>query len=186
MMKKLFATLCLLIALPASAMDCSNMWDWATAACQRVDKINREGKNDLLVSGYSWHQRSTYEAEKLESFNEFAYGGGIGKRIEFENGDQEFIYGMIMADSHEDPQLQVGYMRLWYWPVVGKLSVGAGMSLSLISRQDVIGGIPFPAPLPFLAVRYGKASVMGTFIPRLNGQLNNGNVAYFFGRYEFD
>ncbi|MEN9658956.1 MAG: hypothetical protein RL571_2421 [Pseudomonadota bacterium] len=162
------------------------MWDWATAACQRVDKINREGKNDLLVSGYSWHQRSTYTADKIQDFQGFTYGGGLGKRITDENNNQEFIYGMIFADSHNQAQLQVGYMRLWYWPIVGELSAGLGMSLQLISRQDVIGGVPFPAPLPIASVRYGKASLIGTFIPRLNGQLNNGNVAYIFGRYEFD
>ncbi|MGL4602518.1 MAG: hypothetical protein ACRCU9_00080 [Iodobacter sp.] len=185
-MKKLFAVLCLLVALPASAMDCSNMWDWATQSCQLIERVNREGKNDLLVSGYSWHDRSTYTAEKVDEFQEFAYGLGVGKHLIDDNNNQDLIYGMIFADSHNQPQLQVGYMRLWYWPVIGDLSAGLGMSLQLISRQDVIGGIPFPAPLPVASIRYGKASLIGTFIPRLNGQLNNGNVAYVFGRYEFD
>jgi hypothetical protein len=33
-------------------------------------------------------------------------------------------------------------------------------------------------------VRYRKASVMGTIIPRIPG-LNDGDVAFFWGRYEF-
>ena len=28
-------------------------------------------------------------------------------------------------------------------------------------------------------------SIYGTFIPKVNNKLNNGNVAFFFGRYEF-
>ena len=45
--------------------------------------------------------------------------------------------------------------------------------------------MPIPALLPVASLAYGKATLMATFIPTVNGGINNGSVAFFFGRYAF-
>jgi lipid IVA palmitoyltransferase len=52
-----------------------------------------------------------------------------------------------------------------------------------VQRPDIADGIPVPVILPTGSVRYGKATVMGLFIPSLNGTLNHGNTLFLFGRY---
>ena len=44
---------------------------------------------------------------------------------------------------------------------------------------------PKSTDFPIASLRFGKLSIYGTFIPKVNNKLNNGNVAFFFGRYEF-
>ena len=66
----------------------------------RLDQIWSEGNNDLYISGYSWHNRSMYSAEKIRSFNERAWGGGYGRSIYDEDGDWQGLYGMAFLDSH--------------------------------------------------------------------------------------
>ncbi len=34
-------------------------------------------------------------------------------------------------------------------------------------------------------MKLGPAEIMGTFIPKLNGGVNHGNVGYLFGRIQF-
>ena len=56
----------------------------------------------------------------------------------------------------------------------------------LISRQDIWGGVPFPAILPLLSLRYDRFTVFSTYIPTLNGGINHGSILYVFGRIAID
>ena len=60
-----------------------------------------------------------------------------------------------------------------------------GYTAFIMTRPDIFNGVPFPAVLPIASVKLGPAEIMGTFIPKLNGGVNHGNVAYFFGRIQF-
>jgi len=51
-------------------------------------------------------------------------------------------------------------------------------------HQDIAHYVPVPLLLPMASVRYRKASIMATLLPRLPG-INVGDVAFFWGRYEF-
>ena len=42
-----------------------------------------------------------------------------------------------------------------------------------------------PAALPLASVKVRNVEVLGTFIPKLNGGINHGDVAYVFARYQF-
>ncbi|SBP87988.1 Lipid A palmitoyltransferase PagP (fragment) [Thiomonas delicata] len=68
---------------------------------------------------------------------------------------------------------------------MGKLKFGAGYTAGITSRADIFENIPFPIALPLLSVGYGRFTIYGTFIPRINSTLNNGNVAFFFAGYAF-
>ncbi len=76
------ALFCLLLStFSAAAHACDNLPSWAQSACQRLDQIWSEGGNDLYFSGYAWHNRAMYSREKINSFNELAWGGGYGRSI---------------------------------------------------------------------------------------------------------
>ncbi|WP_432722103.1 phospholipid:lipid A palmitoyltransferase [Jeongeupia wiesaeckerbachi] len=185
-MKRWLATAATTLALASPAQaDCGNMGEWLGSACSHVNKIADEGSWDLYLTGYTWHDPHTWTDEKLEELNAKAWGGGLGKRLVDENGNQDLLYGMVFSDSHEDPQLMLGYAKVWYWPSTSIVSVGAGYTVGLTSRADILNRIPFPYILPVLSLRVWRASLMGTFIPSLNSGLNSGNVGFVFGRYEF-
>ena len=76
---------------------CDNLPSWAQSACQRLDQIWTEGGNDLYFSGYAWHNRAMYSREKIDSFNELAWGGGYGRSIYDEDGDWQGLYAMEMC-----------------------------------------------------------------------------------------
>lgn len=43
-----------------------------------------------------------------------------------------------------------------------------------------------PAILPLFSLRYRQVTLQSTFIPTLNGGVNNGSVIFFYGRYTFE
>jgi palmitoyl transferase len=45
--------------------------------------------------------------------------------------------------------------------------------------------VPIPAVLPLASLRYRQATLYATYIPTLNGGINNGSIVYLFGRVTF-
>lgn len=166
------------------AMDCTNMWAWLTKACELSNEINDQGKHDLYLSGWSWHNRNRYPAHKIENYQEFAYGAGVGRSLINDAGNEHNVFGMALADSHNKPQLIVGYTYQAYWNIVGELKAGVGYSLGLTSRRDIIHNIPFPYLLPVISAKFRAVTIYATYVPNLNGG-ENGDVAFVFGRYTF-
>lgn len=165
-----------------SAQACDNLPSWAQSACARLDQIWSEGNNNLYISGYSWHNRSMYSAEKIRSFNERAWGGGYGRSIYDEDGDWQGLYGMAFLDSHSKVQPIAGYGFLKIGRVSENFRLGAGYTVFLTSRQDIMHYIPFPGVLPLVSAGYKDAMLYATYIP---GGKGNGNVLFMFGRWSF-
>lgn len=161
------------------------MWEWATKACEFGTRINEEGKQDIYLTGWTWHNRNRYSSEKIDGFQEFAYGGGLGKSLETENGNEHSVYGLAFADSHEKPQLMIGYAYQAYWNIVGNLKFGAGYTFGLTSRRDIFYGIPFPHVLPLISLKYRAVTIMATYVPNLNGG-QNGDIAFVLGKFTFN
>ncbi|WP_034641801.1 hypothetical protein [Chitinilyticum aquatile] len=182
--RSLLAGLALLLSIPAAQAACEDWWAGFDTACSKVSQIWSQGNNGLLLSGYAYHSRSQYTQEKLNELNEFAYGGGFDKHITHENGNEESIFFFVFADSHEDPQFNLGYMWMPYWKVAGDFQLGAGLSGGLVSRTDIFNGIPFPVILPMLSAKFSPITLYTTYIPSLGG-VNNGSVLYTYGRIEF-
>lgn len=184
MFKKIWALIvsCTLLSLPAQAVDCDS-WIWGfDTACSRITGTWNEGTGGLYLTGYAWHNRSTYDADKIASYNEFAYGGGLGYHRPTGNKNEEMIYTLAFADSHEEPQVHMGYAYMWYWDVVGPLRAGAGWTGGLFFRNADFNYVPVPFVLPMLGVKYDKANFYATYIP---GGRNNGNVLFVFTRFDY-
>lgn len=165
--------------------DCSRMWKWFDTQCAGFRTAWYDGRPTVYFSGYTWHSRGTYTQEKLDSFNEQAWGGGLGKAIVDAKGDNYAWYTLFFKDSHDDLTSMVGWSWMTYWPRHSDIAGGLGYTVFLMSRSDILGYFPFPAALPLASVKLWNLELMGTFIPKLNGGINHGNVGFVFGRYQF-
>jgi palmitoyl transferase len=169
-----------------AAPECADLWEWLNTACRRVVDTYKNGNNEILLSGYSWHTPWTWTAERRAEENEYAWGGGWARSVERENGDTDTVYFLVFSDSHKDPEYNLGYGWTTWWGQRDKLQGGLGYTLMLIARQDIWGGVPFPAILPLFSVRHKNVSVISTYIPTLNGGVNHGSVLYVFAKITLD
>jgi palmitoyl transferase len=179
------AVVFLCLSAPAAAAECSDLWDWLNKGCRRLVDTYQKGGNELIVSGYAWHTPWTWTAEKRAEENSNAWGGGLARTVERENGDTDSVYALVFSDSHRKPEYNVGYAWSTYWGARDGLQAGLGYTALLVARNDIFNGWPFPAVLPLISARYQKLTVMGTFIPTLGG-VNNGSVLYIVGKIGFD
>lgn len=183
MLKRILAIVAgLFLSANVLAADCENWWPGFDIACTSVSRVWSEGDTGLLLSGYAWHNRSTYSKEKIDSYNEFAYGGGLSLFRPLANNNEEMIYWMTFADSHTKPETHIGYGYMWYWDVIGPLKAGAGVTAGLFSRSDIASYAPLPFALPLVAIKYEKVNFYATYIP---GSSNNGNVLFVFSRFDY-
>jgi palmitoyl transferase len=146
-------------------------------------RIVDEGDNILYLSGYAYHDRGTYSPEKIDGFNEAAWGGGFGRTLIDENGNSDALFALAFLDSHSDVQAQIGYAREWRWRFAEHAAVGGGFVAMLVTRSDMFNNIPFPVILPIASIEVRGVAIMATYIPKLSaGEGANGNVLYLFGR----
>jgi palmitoyl transferase len=174
-----------LAALPAAAA-CDDMWDWVNMACRHVVDTYGNGKNQLLVSGYSWHIPATWTPEARAQENELAWGAGWARTVEHDDGVTENVFFLVFDDSHRQPEYQIGYGWNYFWGDRDSLQPGLGYTVMIAQRPDIWGGVPFPAILPLFSLRYQKATLITTFIPTLNGGINHGSILYIFGSIGID
>lgn len=163
------------------------VWDGlrlrGTDFVDRVKEIARDGNSELYLSGYAYHGRHTYTPDHLETLNEKAWGLGYGKSLINARGDEESLYFLTITDSHEQPQPMLGYAYQWRWQLHDSpLSVGAGLTGMLMSRQDYYGGFPFPVALPVASFGNDTFRLMASYVPRLSVHKNNGDVLLVFFR----
>ena len=181
----LVAALALGFPAPARAAECADLWDWLNTACRRLADTYNNGGNQLLLSGYAWHTPWTWTAEKRAEENAYAWGGGLGRSLERENGDTDTLFFLVFSDSHSRPEYQIGYGWNTYWGPRSGLQAGLGYTAMIVARNDIFNGLPFPALLPLASLRYDKATLFTTYIPSLGG-VNNGSVFYVFGMVGFN
>jgi lipid IVA palmitoyltransferase len=168
---------------PASAVECADFWSWVEKGCRRVVDTYEQGGNELIVSGYSYHLPSTYTPEKRAELNSQAWGGGWGRTVEDPNGDTHTVSAFAFLESHKRVQWNVAYTYFKYWGAREGLQPGLGYSVFVMQRPDIAGGVPIPAALPQASLRLGKATLVFTYIPTLNGGVNHGSTLYVLGRY---
>ena len=178
------AVLALVASVPARAGSCSDLWEWVEPACRRLADTYEKGGDELLVSGFAWHIPATWTPEKRAEENENAWGGGWAKTVERPNGDTDTVYFLVFSDSHKDAQFNLGYAWNRYWGERGGLQDGLGWTGFIMQRPDIASGVPVPVLLPLVSLRWDKVTVHTTFIPTLNGGINNGSILYVFGKVQ--
>ena len=172
-------------ATPSQAASCEDFGAWLERGCRRVVDTYEHGDQGILISGYSWHLPSTWTPEKRAELNPRAWGAGLVRTTEDADGDTRSVFFLAFKDSHHHVQWNLGYEHSTYWGPRAGVQPGLGYTLFLVQRPDIAAGVPFPALLPLFSLRFRDATLYGTYIPTLNGGINNGSVIYLFGRVLF-
>ena len=178
-------SVCVLVPHTSWAFGPNDIGNWVGNTWNTAVDTARTGQNDLYLDGYTWHDPGTYTAAKRATLNPRAWGIGWGRHHMDAAGNEDMVYAMIFSDSHWNAEPIVGYAHQWMWGNDDPVGFGLGYTIAVTSRADIFNNIPFPLALPLASLRLGRFSLYGTFIPRVNNKFNNGNVAFFFGRYEF-
>jgi len=144
-----------------------------------VENLYDNGRLSMVLSGYAHHGRGTYTPERIDQLNEKVWGLGMSKELRDDKGNEEELTLVIMADSHYSPQITAGYGYQWMAGLGNNWEAGIGYTAGLISRADIIGGVPFPGILPLASIGTRDTKLMVSYIPRLSGNKGNGDVMFF-------
>ena len=142
---------------------------------------NNADNNDIYIPLNTWHNRSMYDKEKTDEYNENPWGFGYGKSMYDNDRNWNSFYLMAFKDSHNKWEPIGGYAweKQWYY---NKFRVGLGYTAMVTARNDWFHyALPVPGILPLLSFSYDKLSIQNTYIP---GTYNNGNVWFMWARYE--
>jgi palmitoyl transferase len=151
---------------------------------KRIVQTWNEGNLDLIVTAYAWHNRLTYDKERVRRYNENAWGGGLGLSMFDEDGDTHMLFLTAFNDSWNKVQPYGGYgfLKNWHFGPNNDFRAGVGISLGITARHEY-DYIPLPLPLPMFGVGYKRFSVEAAYVP---GTRNNGNVLFTWIRWTFD
>lgn len=144
---------------------------------------NNSPNHDLYIPAITWHNRWTYDDEKIDKYNERPWGAGYGISRYDSDGDWHGIYIMAFKDSFNkwEPIGGYAYEKIWR-PLDDKdFRLGLGFTASVTAR-DNWKYIPIPAPLPLASIGYQRLTFQATYIP---GTYNNGNVFFAWLRWQF-
>ena len=176
---------CLMIGSHASAEPaeaCSHWPSWFKPICEQLNQTWTDGDNELYLTGYAWHNRYLYPKKKLDTYNEAAWGGGLGKSLYDKDGDWNGLYAIAFLDSHKNIEPVIGYAFLKMAHVTPELGMGIGYSVLVTARRDIFHNIPFPGILPLISVSYRQVTAAATYIP---GSQGAGNVLFCYVKYIF-
>ncbi|CEK09158.1 lipid IV(A) palmitoyltransferase PagP [Legionella hackeliae] len=187
-MKKILISLILLTCLNATyagqySETCSGWLSWFQPVCIRMHQLWNEGNNELYVTGYAWHNRFTYPSYKVKSYNELAWGGGLGKGLYDEKGDWHGIYALAFLDSHKNVEPALGYAFLKVAHLSDNTRIGAGYTVLVTARPDILNNIPFPGILPWISLSHRSVTLSATYVP---GSGREGNVLFILGKWTFN
>lgn len=141
----------------------------------RLRQVWFEGQTELYLPIYAWHNRYVYSPERIRSYNENPWGGGLGKGFYDKEGDWHGLYAFAFLDSHKNIEPIVGYAFLKAWHPHPDITLGGGYALLATIRPDINHGNPFPGLLPWVYTSYRRVSLITTYIP---GHNNVGNVLF--------
>lgn len=180
-MKKAFVLFIFLMSSASYGNEPCQAWNkWTKPACKRLHQLWTEGSNEIYFTGYAWHNREKYSRERVNTYNELAWGGGLGKGLYDEDGDWHGLFAFAFLDSHKNVEPAAGYSFLKTAHLSQKFNLGVGLALFITSRPDIFNSIPFPGLLPWASITYDRATLSATYIP---GAKDAGNVLFIVGKW---
>ena len=97
------------------ALGCDDFWSFIGRPCGKAAAAWDHGDNELVVSGYAYHLRSTYTEDKLRELNEKAWGAGWARSVNDADGDNHMLFLFGFHESHNKVQWNGGYAYTTYW-----------------------------------------------------------------------
>ena len=139
------------------------------------------GENELYVPVNTWHNRLTYDHDKIRDFNERPWGIGYGKVL-IEDSHKYSLAFMEFQDSHNDIEPVFAYKWQKVWRTDKTVRPTLGLMAGFTMRSDY-SYVPIPAALPVFGIDIGPFSIENTYIPSLGR--NNGNVLFTWVQWRF-
>ena len=149
---------------------------WFHGAWGGIKRIWDQGTSDIYLSGRYWHTSLGFTDEDRDRYDDWGLGGGYGRSLTDEKGNQRLLYAMIVQDSFEKPMYLTGVGWQAQWRLPGDLRAGAGYSVVIIANSIATEYIPFPAPAPLVSIGNEKVSLYCTFF---------NSILYFFAKMSF-
>ena len=140
------------------------------------------GKSELLVPTYTWHLPFAYTRQKIDEYQNYPLGLGIGRGRIDEKGNYHGVYAMGFQDSHFKPEWLVGYAWKTYWDLGAGIKGGLGFTTGITARSDYSHYMPVPLIFPMGSVESGRWSLDIAYVP---GGKGNGNVMFFTNKWRF-
>ncbi len=141
------------------------------------------GSSELYVPAVTWHNRATYDPDKIDSYNERPWGLGFGKGYIHDDGNWSGFYAMAFRDSHHEWEPIAGYGYTWnFRPLDNDWTVGIGYTVCRDGAQGHHALHAVPRGAALLSTGYKNFTIQGTYIP---GGRNNSSVAFIWGKYTF-
>jgi len=137
---------------------------------------------ELYIPVNTWHNRSYYTAEKIDSYNEQPWGLGIGKYRFDDDGDWHALYAMTFQDSHNDVEPVAGYAFQHVWRPANDFHFGVGYTVGMTMRKDM-HYVPIPVIAPLMSVAYKQLAVQSTYI--IGGE-GHGNILFTWLRWQLE
>ena len=156
---------------PAEKSMFGKIWD---PVAQAYDK----GALELYLPLVTYHVRSSYTKEQIDSYNERPLGLGVGRGYYNEKGNWEGVYFIGFQDSHSKPEYHLGYGWKTFWYPASDLRVGLGFTAFVFTRSDIAHYTPLPGILPLAMVGYKNFSLETSYVP-------GSNVFFLYGKWEF-
>jgi len=172
------------LSAPSQALAQESQRNWLDTAWSHVTDTWETGDTELYVPVWAYHMRFGYDANKIDEYNEFPAGIGLGKGRYNDSGNWESIYAMGFLDSHSKPTFMAGYAWAPMWNLGNEIKAGVGVTGFLMSRSNQFNGIPFPGILPIASIGYKQLSLQASYIP--STQRNDGNVLFVWGKWTFN
>lgn len=163
--------------VPESCEDCNSL---SKSIYHRLRQIWAQGDNELYITGFAWHNRYVYPDERVQAYNENAWGGGLGKSFYDEKGDWHGLFAFAFLDSHKNLEPIAGYAFLKVLHFNDNTRLGGGITAFITARPDIFNHIPFPGVLPWISFSYRRATLSATYIP---GAYGAGNVLFLTGKW---
>ena len=154
---------------------------WLRRIWDPVANAFNNGSLEFYLPFKTYHSRSTYTSEQIDSYQENPLGFGIGRGLYNERGNWEGVFAMGFQDSHYKPSYTGGYSWKAIWRPADDVRLGLGYIAGLMSRSDVLSYVPFPIVLPVASVAYKNFSLEGTYVPPGG---SGGNVLFIWAKWE--
>jgi LPS-assembly protein len=155
---------------------------WLRRIWDPVANAYNNGALEFYLPFKTYHSRSTYSAEKIDSYQENPLGFGIGRGLYNEKGNWEGVFAMGFQDSHFKPSYTAGYGWKAIWRPADDVRLGLGYIAGLMTRSDFFSYVPFPYVLPLASAAYRNFSLEGVYVPP--GGHNGGNLLFLWARWE--
>jgi len=156
-----YIVLFLALAKPVYSSDDMTLW---TQATDHIKEIWDNGRLELALPVYTWHNRWCYDRDKIKDYNENPWGIGIGKYIEPTPDRRYGLLAMKLQDSFNKPELSTWYswQKLWRPGQDFRPSLGF---VAGITFRDNYNWLPIPGAAPTIGFDYKSFSVEALYIP---------------------